>query len=162
MRRHASAVLLACLFCVPALAQQPAGSATPVSAASQREAIAQQDQRMEAAAREVAELIDAQRIGEVWDGASVVARKVVAREQFIQGIGQDRQRLGARISRGQASVSRVQYKDGSAVPAGIYVNVSFASRFANSPQPVRELISFRLDDDKVWRVSGYSVRALGQ
>ena len=36
--------------------------------------------------------------------------------------------------------------------------MSSATRFANSAEPVRELISFRLDEDRVWRVSGYSLR----
>ena len=117
---------------------------------------------MEGAARHVATLVDGQRAGEVWDGASTVAKRLVNRNQFVQGVGQDRQRLGALVSRGQGSVSRVQYKTGAAVPEGVYLNVSFASRFANSAQPVRELVSFRLDEDKVWRVSGYSLRAPGQ
>lgn len=166
MRRLVPAVLIACLSLAPAMAQQPVagktGPAAASTAASQRDAIEQQNQRMEAAARQVAALVDTQRSGEVWDGASAVTRKLVTRAQFIQGISQDRQRLGALVSRGQASVSRVQYREGAAVPAGIYLNVSFATRFASSAQPVRELVSFRLDEDKVWRVSGYSLRAPGQ
>ena len=44
------------------------------------------------------------------------------------------------------------------MPAGNYINVVFATRFANAAEPVRELVSFHLDEDKTWRVSGYSVR----
>jgi hypothetical protein len=51
----------------------------------------------------------------------------------------------------------VQYTAGSQVPPGVYVNVSFPSRFANAPQPVRELVSLRLDEDKTWRLVGYHV-----
>jgi uncharacterized protein DUF4019 len=36
--------------------------------------------------------------------------------------------------------------------------VVYATKFANAPQPVRELVSFHLDNDKTWRVSGYSLR----
>lgn len=63
------------------------------------------------------------------------------------------------VSRGKPSITRVQYPAGASVPEGIYLNVSFPTRFANNAQPVRELVSFRLDEDKVWRASGYSVRA---
>ena len=45
------------------------------------------------------------------------------------------------------------------VPEGLYINVSFPTRFAKAPQPVRELVSFRLDEDKTWRLAGYSLRA---
>jgi hypothetical protein len=45
------------------------------------------------------------------------------------------------------------------VPEGLYINVSFPTRFANSAQPVRELVSFRFDEDRIWRLAGYSVRA---
>ena len=44
------------------------------------------------------------------------------------------------------------------MPAGNYFNVVFATGFANAAEPVRELVSFHLDEDKTWRVSGYSVR----
>ncbi|MGH8087118.1 MAG: DUF4019 domain-containing protein, partial [Stenotrophomonas sp.] len=66
---------------------------------------------------------------------------------------------GALTSRGQPVVTRVKYGPGATVPEGLYINVSFPTRFANSAQPVRELVSFRLDEDRVWRLAGYSVRA---
>ena len=50
---------------------------------------------------------------------------------------------------------------GAQVPEGLYINVSLPTRFSNSAQPVRELVSFRLDEDQVWRVSGYSIRTAG-
>jgi len=36
--------------------------------------------------------------------------------------------------------------------------VAFATRFANEKAVVRELVSFHLDNDHVWRVSGYTLR----
>jgi hypothetical protein len=61
--------------------------------------------------------------------------------------------------RGQPTITRVKYRAGGAVPEGVYINVSFPTRFANSAQPVRELVSFRFDEDQVWRLAGYSLRA---
>jgi hypothetical protein len=55
--------------------------------------------------------------------------------------------------------SPVSTAAGAAVPEGLYINVSFPTRFANSAQPVRELVSFRFDEDQVWRLAGYSLRA---
>lgn len=104
-----------------------------------------------------AQLVDAGRSGELWDGASAVAKKAVTREVFVRQVDASRARLGALLGRGVASVARVQYAAGSQVPPGVYVNVSFPSRFANAPQPVRELVSLRLDEDKTWRLVGYHV-----
>lgn len=176
MRSMLSVVFSAALVASPLLAwgqtaapRTPAPAPTPAAtpaanaaSAQQREALARQDAQMSAAATQVASLIDAGRAGEVWDGASEVMRKAASRADFIQAMGADRQRLGALAQRAQPSVTRVQYAAGGAVPQGLYLNVSFATRFANSAQPVRELVSFRLDEDRTWRVSGYSVRPVGQ
>ena len=173
MRSMLSIVFSTVLLAAPGLvaAQTTAGPARPATApaaappvadAQQREALARQDAQMSAAAARVAGLIDAGNAGQVWDGAAEVMRKATSRPGFIQAMAADRQRLGAVVQRGQPSVTRVQYAAGGAVPQGVYLNVSFATRFANSAQPVRELVSFRLDEDRTWRVSGYSVRPVGQ
>jgi hypothetical protein len=65
----------------------------------------QQNQKMVQAATQVVQLIDQQKVGEVW----------------------------------------------------VYANIAFASRFPNAKQVIRELVSFHLDDDHVWRVSGYTL-----
>jgi hypothetical protein len=56
-------------------------------------------------------------------------------------------------------VSRSQFPAGAKVPQGLYLNVAVPTTFATSQTPVRELVSFRLDEDKTWRVSGYSLRS---
>ena len=171
MRVMLSVVFSTALLAAPLLAwgqgaapraQTPAPPTAAAVTAEQREALARQDSQMAAAAAQVAVLIDGGRAGEVWDGASEVMRKAAARPAFVQAMGDDRQRLGAMRQRGEPSVTRVQYAAGGAVPPGVYLNVSFATLFANSAQPVRELVSFRLDEDRTWRVSGYSVRPVGQ
>lgn len=147
----------------PAAAPAPAAQASrtpgPALSAAQQAQLAQQDVQMTEAAQRVAQLVDGNKAAEVWDGASAVARRAVTRDQFANNIRTDRTKLGALVSRGKPSITRVQYPAGAAVPEGLYINVSFPTRFANNAQPVRELVSFRLDEDKVWRASGYSVRA---
>jgi len=120
-------------------------------------ALAKQDAEMSRAALQAAQLVDANRTGELWDGASSVARNAVTREAFVSQIAAARGKVGALVGRGKPSVSRMRYGAGAPVPEGIYVNVAFPTRFANSPQPVRELVSFRLEDDKVLRLAGYAL-----
>jgi hypothetical protein len=169
MRPMLSAVLSVLLFTPSTLvlaqarpAAAPAATTPAALTAAQRDALARQDAQMADAARKVAELVDRGRSGEVWDGASEVARKLVSRPDFVRGIATDRARIGTLVSRGQPSVTRTQYPANAAVPQGMYINVNFPTRFSNTGQPVRELVSFRMEDDRVWRVSGYSVRGVGQ
>ncbi|UYB53710.1 DUF4019 domain-containing protein [Xanthomonas sp. AM6] len=136
-------------------AQKPAASRSAAPAAPGP--LSKQDAQMAQAGLRAAQLVDAGRSGELWDGASAVAKKAVTREVFVRQVEAARARLGALLGRGVASVARVQYAAGSQVPPGVYVNVSFPSRFANAPQPVRELVSLRLDEDKTWRLVGYHV-----
>ncbi len=144
----------------PAAQTQPARPAAqqPQLTPEQRAALAKQDADMTRGAQQVIALVDANRIGEVWDGASPTMKRLVSKDEFVKQVTMDRNRLGAPAGRGQAGVSRSQFAAGGQVPAGLYINVSFPTKFAKAPQQVRELVSFHLDDDKTWRVSGYSLR----
>lgn len=113
---------------------------------------------MTQAAAQVVQLVDANRTGEVWDGASSVMKELVTRDDFIRQITTDRNKLGKVVNRGKAVVSRSQFPAGGKVPQGVYINVAVPTKFAKADKPVRELVSFHLDDDKTWRVSGYSLR----
>lgn len=140
----------------------PAAPAAPARTAltpQQQAQVQKQDAEMAAAGLKVAQLVDTQRAAEAWKGASAIARRSVTEQAFVAQLDADRKRLGTLQSRGQPVVTRVKYAPGATVPEGLYINVSFPTRFANSAQPVRELVSFRLDEDKVWRLAGYSVRA---
>lgn len=140
-------------------AAKPITAGTPALTAAQQAQVQKQDAEMGAAAVKVAQLVDANRVGELWDGASTVARRAVPKAAFVTQLTTERTRLGALAGRGQPTITRVKYSAGAAVPEGLYINVSFPTRFANSTQPVRELVSFRFDEDQVWRLAGYSLRA---
>lgn len=135
-------------------AQAPQQALTP----EQQAQLAQQDAQITQAAQQVVQLIDAGRVGDVWDMSTEAVKRLVPREAFVSQLTQDRSALGAVGARGQAIVSRSQFQPGGDVPEGLYLNVAFPTQFANNAQPVRELVSFRLDEDRVWRVSGYSLR----
>ncbi|HGM7336391.1 TPA: DUF4019 domain-containing protein [Stenotrophomonas maltophilia] len=140
-------------------AAKPATAGAPALTAAQQAQVQKQDAEMGAAAVKAAQLVDANRAGELWEGASAVARRAVPKAAFVSQLTTERTRLGAMAGRGQPTITRVKYGAGAAVPEGLYISVSFPTRFANSAQPVRELVSFRFDEDQVWRLAGYSLRA---
>jgi hypothetical protein len=140
-------------------AAKPATADAPVLTAAQQAQVQKQDAEMGAAAVKAAQLVDANRAGELWDGASAVARRAVPKAAFVSQLTSERSRLGALAGRGPPTITRVKDSAGAGVPEGWYSNVSIPTRFANSAQPVRELVSFRFDEDQVWRLAGYSLRA---
>ncbi|MEP6897920.1 MAG: DUF4019 domain-containing protein [Rhodanobacter sp.] len=150
-----SALLLAVTSTAFAQSAAPAAAAQPTAA--QQAAQAQMNQKMVNAAVQVAQLVDAGKMGEIWDSASPIAQKASTRDVFVKQISTDRATLGALTSR---TVQGVGYSksDGKKLPEGIYANVAFASKFANAKAPVRELVSFHLESDKTWRVTGYTLR----
>lgn len=108
---------------------------------------------------QVVQMIDQGRAGELWDGASAGARKRVTREAFVQQVAQARAPLGAAKARTWVAVTRQALAGDDAEIAGQYVNVEHETSFANRPQQtVRELSTFHLGRDGVWRFSGYFIR----
>ena len=163
MKNLRFSVLALLLLVTTAVSAQQAATPAPAAQAQQltseqQAQVARQDAEMSGAAAQVIQLMDQGKSAEIWDGASPVAKAVVSRQDFVTQIAADRTRLGAPTERKQVAVTRAAYAAGGAVPAGNYINVVFATRFANAAEPVRELVSFHLDEDKTWRVSGYSVR----
>ena len=116
---------------------------------------------------QVVQMIDQGRLGELWDGAAAGARKRVTREEFVLQVSQARAPLGAAQARTWVSVNRVAVDgagasanaDADVAIAGQYVNVEHETRFASqAPKTVRELTTFHLGNDGVWRFSGYFIR----
>lgn len=137
---------------------QPAPQAQPALTPQQQAQLAKQNAEMTQAAMQVMQMVDANRIGEIWDGASATMKRVVTKDDFVKQVTIDRNKLGKVASRGKSTVSRSQFPADAKVPEGLYLNVAVPTTFADAPEPVRELVSFRLDEDKTWRVSGYSLR----
>jgi hypothetical protein len=135
---------------------QSSVSATPVAHPATLEQ-QHQDQQMERAALQVAQMVDQNQVAQVWDGASSVTKQIVSRDAFVRGVDTDRQTVGSPVARNLALLTYSQ-SDGRKLPPGLFANVAFATHFAHEKQPVRELISFHLDNDHVWRVTGYTLR----
>jgi hypothetical protein len=105
------------------------------------------------------QMVDQAKAGELWDGSAPGARKRVTRADFISQIAKAREPLGAAQQRTWVAVNRQVVNDADADLAGQYVSVEYETRFANKPAAmVRELVSFHLDRDRVWRFSGYVLR----
>lgn len=155
-----SATLLAASSAVFAQSAAPAAAgqhpAAPQPTAAQQAELVQRNQKMAGAALQVAQLVDAGKAGEVWDGASPIAKKIVTRDAFIKQIIADRAELGALVSRKALQVT-YPVSNGKELPAGIYANVVFYTTFTKGKAPVREMVSFHLENDRVWRVSGYTL-----
>ena len=140
-----------------AAASSAAFAQAPTKQQPTPDAYAQRNQQIEQAAMQVIDLVDKNQTGQVWDGASTVAKQIVNRDVFVKAIGSDRAKVGSVVTRNLASLTFSQ-SDGKQLPPGVFANVAFATRFKNEKQPVRELVSFHLDDDHVWRVAGYTLR----
>jgi len=56
------------------------------------------------------------------------------------------------------AVKRRAVADPDAEAAGQYVSIEYETRFSNKPDgTLRELVSFHLDSDRIWRFSGYAL-----
>jgi hypothetical protein len=124
----------------------------------QRAAIQKQNQVLVKYAESIVAMIDNGQSGQVWDQASDVAKKTVSRDQFTKATEADRAKVGKMTSRKVEGVTRALSNGKEKLPEGLYVNVNFATKFSKEAKPVRELVSFHLDSDKKWRLSGYTLR----
>lgn len=144
-------------FLVLAAVSASAFAQSPAARQPTPQEYAQRNQQLEQAAMQVADMVDKGQEGQVWDGASTITKQLINRDAFVKGVSTDRHTVGRLITRTPANLSFSE-SDGKKLPPGLFANVAFATRFANEKQPVRELISFHLDSDKVWRVTGYTLR----
>ena len=140
----------------PPAATQPK-PATRQLTPEQRAALQKQNQVLVQYADRITAMIDNGQIGQVWDQSSNVAKQTISRDQFVKATEADRSRLGAVKSRKAAVVTRTISNGKGKLPAGEYVNVNYATEFGNQAKPTRELVSFHLDADRKWRLSGYTV-----
>ena len=137
--------------------QQPAPARAPAQATAQpasAEALTP-DALLEAGWR-VARAMDQDQAGALWDGASGVAKNAVKRDEFIAQTRKARQPLGAVEVRNWIALRRA-LGDGKSIPAGVYSSVEFIATFGQN-RAMREIVSFRLDEDNVWRLSGYTLQ----
>ncbi|NVM89923.1 hypothetical protein FHT32_003580 [Variovorax sp. SG517] len=105
------------------------------------------------------DMIDQGKAGELWDGAAPGTRKRVTRAEFVSQVARSRAQIGMPQMRTWVSVNRQVVTAPDSDTAGQYVSIEYETRFASKPDgTVRELVSFHLDQDRVWRFSGYALK----
>jgi len=105
------------------------------------------------------DMIDQGKAGELWDGAAPATRKRVTRAEFVSQVARSRAQIGMPQMRTWVSVNRQVVTAPDNDTAGQYVSIEYETRFASKPDgTVRELVSFHLDQDRIWRFSGYALK----
>ncbi|VXC98240.1 conserved exported hypothetical protein [Burkholderia sp. 8Y] len=133
---------------------QPAPSLTR----EQQAGLDKQDHDIAQMADVIVKMIDQNKTGEVWDAGSAVAKKVITREDFVNKVTHDRAALGTAAMRMPMGVKHLHFDGTGNMPAGWFMSVSFDTQFSQARQSAREVVTFVLDPDRVWRFAGYSVR----
>lgn len=144
----------------PAAQAQPQASAQPKQpqlTPEQRAALQKQNQVLAQYAASIATMIDKGQIAQAWDEASDVAKLATPRDQFVKATQADRAKAGTPSDRKVAAITRSVSDGKEKLPKGLYVNVNFATQFSKEAKPLRELVSFHLDSDNKWRLSGYKL-----
>ena len=140
-------------------APQPVQPTVPQSLTKEQQAaLDKQDQDIAQVATAIIKLIDDNKAGEVWDRASPIAQRIISRDDFLKKIAHDRSPLGTPGMRMPMGVKHYRYDGTGNMPAGAYMNILFDTQFSQASQSSREMVTFILDSDKVWRFVGYSVR----
>ena len=99
-------------------------------------------------------LADAGKYEESWSETAAFVRKAVTKEQWSQGLGRFRGRVGTLKSRVLRSVAEMAVPPGA--PEGQFVAVDFDSSFSRRAGSV-EIVQAVLEPDGHWRVVGYSI-----
>lgn len=105
---------------------------------------------------QILQQIDGGQVGWVWDNASPVMKTQVSKEQFGGRSLERRRGFTAIGDRVWVTVSRNRFPKAAppAPPEGFYANVVFTTPGATG-ESLSELVSFRLESDNKWRVTGY-------
>ncbi|KAG8149845.1 DUF4019 domain-containing protein [Burkholderia catarinensis] len=101
--------------------------------------------------------LDAGQYGAVWTNAAAFVKTRIKQDQFAADMQQARRSVGTVSHRGWAQITRIRYTNASTMPDGLYANVDYTTTLT-SGATVYEKLSFRLDDDGRWHLTGYVPR----
>lgn len=108
------------------------------------------------AAMRIAASMDEGKFADMWTSASKSMQGRIKKKEFVKRTGEMRKKLGPAVGRSWIVIHR-EIGGSAGLPAGQYASVEFELAPANGA-PVKELVSFTLDADGVWRLVGYAVR----
>ena len=101
-----------------------------------------------------AQMIDQNREPEIWDGLSPSVKRIAPKDSFVTEIRRVRIPLGPPRARAWLAVAAAFVPQAGNKVGGQFLTVDFATTFAPGKQII-ERFSFRLDEDKTWRLAGY-------
>lgn len=148
-------VLVLSMMAVTAGAQTPAVQPRPQQAGAATPAQLPDPGRIHSAAVAVARAVDAGQAGRLWDESTALTKRTVKRDAFVEAITKSRATLGAISNREWLLVTRQQGGQ-NGLPAGNYISVEFGAALSGG-RTAHELVSFRLDEDGIWRFTGYTI-----
>ncbi|WP_230955294.1 DUF4019 domain-containing protein [Burkholderia vietnamiensis] len=109
----------------------------------------------------VVKQLDAGQYEMIWRQVAPFVRLRTSQSEFVAPIKQVRQAMGPITQRGWASVTRIVLQGSKDVPSGMYANVDYVTTLA-SGKVVFEQVSFRLEGDTQWHLTGYASRSAQQ
>ncbi|KWE94315.1 hypothetical protein WL80_09215 [Burkholderia ubonensis] len=101
--------------------------------------------------------LDAGQFSDVWLNAADFVKARIKQDQFAADMQRARQTVGTVRHRGWAQVTRIRYTSSTNMPDGLYANVDYATTLTTGTT-VYEKLSFRLDDNGQWHLTGYVPR----
>lgn len=132
---------------------KPTAPAAPTAAPARSDAGVEPNSVRDVGLR-MAGVVDAGQAGQLWDGGSPVIKRTVSRDAFVANVTTTRKGFGQPVTREWAAITRQQ---GGTLPPGKYMSVQFLTTFSGN-RVLRELISFRQDEDGTWRFVGYAIQ----
>ena len=110
----------------------------------------------------VAETLSANGAAQAYDAGSAVLKRAATKDDFIKTVAATNARVGRVVSREWVRIERLNVGTPAAsgqapsVPPGNYVTVVFLTRNAQGAAHA-EQVSFRFDEDRKWRLAGFTV-----
>lgn len=101
--------------------------------------------------------LDAGQYRDVWTDSAAFVKARIKQDQFAADMERARQSVGTVRHRGWAQITRIRYTNTAGMPDGLYANLDYATTLA-SGSIVYEKLSFRLEDDGHWHMTGYVPR----
>lgn len=95
----------------------------------------------------------------LWDAASESIRRAMGREAFVMLLAQRHGELGRGTRRRWAAVRVDQPTQRPQWQPGTYAVLEFSVAFGEAAAPHRETVTLRREDEGVWRLAGYAVKA---
>lgn len=110
----------------------------------------------------IAQALSANGAVQAYDAGSAVLKRAATKDDFVKTVAATNARVGQVVSREWVRVERLNVGTPAAgaqvpsVPPGNYVTVVLLARNAQGAAHAEQL-SFRLDEDRNWRLSGFTV-----